>query len=324
MENSRNKTVLVKDTDAAWYVSELATRCPQYRYIAAADDDAALRVADQADIIVGLAPALSETLIKAAPQLEWVQALTTGVDNLVAMTTLHPSVALTNCGGFHGPQMSELAFLMMLSLARDFPRMIANQQQKTWARWPQSLLLGKTVTIVGVGAIAEDLASRCGAFGMTVTGVSNGRSDVPGFARIDKRSALVEAAAQCDFLVVLLPYDATSHHIIDATVLAAMRPSAMLINISRGGCVDEVALRSALEQGQIAAAGLDVFATEPLTPDDPIWTAPNILITPHIGGMSDIYKHQALPSVAHNLTAYSTGGAGQLRGLIQRDKGPDA
>lgn len=318
MIKSVGKTVLVKDVDADWYVAELENRCPQYRYIAAQDDATAIPLARDADIIIGLAPALSAPLIKSAPSLEWVQALTTGVDNLVAMKALPTSVALTNCGGFHGPQMSELAFLMMLSLNRNFPKMIANQNLHKWERWPQRLLLEKTVAIVGVGAIAEQLAVRCNAFGMIVTGVSDGRDKVAGFAKMFKRADLTTAAAACDFLVVFLPYDAASHHIIDASVLAAMRPSAMLINMSRGGCVDEGALRVALESNVIAGAGLDVFATEPLHPSDPIWSAPNVLITPHIGGMSDIYKQQALPYVADNLNAYADSGTANLRGLVAR------
>jgi len=315
---SSSKTVLIRDTDAPWYAAELEKLCPAYRYIPAQDTDTALLHAADADILIGLAPVISEEVIKAASNLEWVQALTTGVDNLLAMKALGPGVKLTNCGGFHGPQMSELALLMMLSLNRNFPRMINNQHSQIWERWPQRLLFEKTVTIVGVGAIAEALAARCTAFGMTVLGVSDGRSEVPGFAKIYKRAGLKTAAADCDFLVALTPYDASTHHIIDASVFAAMPASAFLINISRGGCVDEAALLKALETGQIAGAGLDVFASEPLDASAPIWSAPNVLITPHIGGMSDIYKKQALPHVAHNLTAYATGGADDLRGIVER------
>jgi len=214
--------------------------------------------------------------------------------------------------------MSELAFLMMLNLNRDAPRKLRNQHQKRWERWPQRLLLDKTVAIVGVGAIAEDLAVRCNAFGMRVIGVSDGRTEAPGFAKIVKRAALASVAAESDFPVVLTPYDASTHHIIDARIFEAMPPHAYLVNISRGGCVDETALLDALESGDIAGAGLDVFATEPLPADDLLWAAPNLLITPHIGGMADIYKQQALPLVAANLNAYAADGPGALRGLIKR------
>ncbi len=319
MSASPQKTVLIRDAEALWYADRLAELCPGYRYLTATDNETARRHAPDAEIIIGLAPALAREVIAAASRLEWVQALTTGVDNLLAMPALRADVALTNCSGFHGPQMSELAFLLMLSLNRNAPKMFRNQEKKKWDRWPQRLLQGKTATIVGIGAIAEDLARRCNAFGMNVTGVSDGRDAVPGFARIVKRKALLSAASECDFLIVLTPYDPSTHHIIDGPVFAAMPAHSFLVNISRGGCVDEVALIEALQTGQIAGAGLDVFAKEPLDPDDPLWSAPNILITPHIGGMSDIYKQQALPLVADNLNAFLTHGPGGLRGLVQRN-----
>lgn len=319
MTNVHQKTVLIRDIHANWYAEELEKACPDYRYIAAIDHDAALAYAPEAEIIVGLAPLLTEPLIQAAAKLQWVHALTSGVDNILAMQAVGPGVTLTNCGGLHGPQMSELVFLMMLNLNRNYPRMLANQQARKWERWPQPLLLNKTVTIAGIGRVAEELAQRCTAFGMTVLGVSDGRSEVPCFTRIYKRKDLHAAVAGCDFLVGLMPYDASSHHIINASVFAAMPSSAALISISRGDCVDEDALREALRTGQIAGAGLDVFAKEPLHPDDPIWSAPNVLITPHIGGMSDIFRQQALPRLADNLTAFAASGAAQLHGLVKRN-----
>lgn len=317
------KTVLIRDVDANWYAEQFRTHCPGYDFLPATDNQTAMDHAPEADIIIGLAPVLNEQMIASATRLQWVQALTTGVDNLLAMQALKPEVALTNCNGFHGPQMSELAFLMMLSLNRDAAKMARNQESRTWERWPQTLLFNKTVTIIGVGVIAEDLATRCNAFGMKVIGVSDGRDSVPGFAQMFKRQALNKAVSGCDFLVVLTPYSPATHHIINADVFAAMPPHSILINISRGGCVDEAALLDALKIEEIAAAGLDVFAKEPLEADNPLWTAPNVMITPHIGGMSDIYKQQAMPRVAENLNAFATRGVYALTGLISRpDRSP--
>jgi phosphoglycerate dehydrogenase-like enzyme len=134
-----------------------------------------------------------------------------------------------------------------------------------------------------------------------------------------KRGALLSAAAECDFLIALTPYDAKTHHIIDAKIFEAMPAHSYLVNLSRGGCVDETALLGALKNGDIAGAGLDVFAKEPLPENDPLWAAPNILITPHIGGMADIYKQQALPLVARNLNAFAAGGPSALSGLVKRN-----
>jgi phosphoglycerate dehydrogenase-like enzyme len=180
------------------------------------------------------------------------------------------------------------------------------------------LLAGKTACLVGLGAIAETLARRCLAMDMRLTGVSNGRTELDGFDRIFRRTDIADAAREADFLIVIAPYSSETHHIIDAKVLAAMKPGAFLVNISRGGCVDEAALLEALDESDIAGAGMDVFATEPLPANSPLWQHPRIIVTPHIGGMSDIYHQQALPLVADNLNAFARSGADGLTGKSDR------
>jgi phosphoglycerate dehydrogenase-like enzyme len=309
---------LIVDKDAGWYAHALRAAFPSCEFVAAPDAASAATHSAGARVLIGLAPGLSASLIAAMPRLAWVHALTTGVDNLLSMPELGRKVAITASRGIHGPQMSELAILLMLSLGRRFPQMLANQSAQVWQRWPQPLLAGKTACLVGLGAIAEALAERARAFGMTVTGVSDGRGEVPGFARIFPRARLCEAATEADFLVVIVPYTPQTHHLVNDAVLAAMPPHAFLINISRGGCVDEAALMRHLETGSIAGAGLDVFATEPLPPGHPIWSAPNVIVTPHIGGMSDTYAAQALPVLARNIAAYIAGGVDVLPDRVAR------
>ncbi|WP_417586897.1 D-2-hydroxyacid dehydrogenase [Pararhodobacter oceanensis] len=309
--------ILIVDTEAAFYAAALREQAPGAEYLTATSPEAALPLAADAQVILGLAPRLSGELLRAAPRLEWVQALTTGVDNLLAEPALK-GIALTNAGGFHGPQMSELAILMMLSCARDFQQVLENQKAAKWERWKQPLLRGKTVCIVGIGAISETLAGMCNAFGMRVTGVSDGRREVPGFAAIYTRAALSQAAAEANFLVVLTPYSPQTHHIINAETLNALPPHAYLINLSRGGCVDEAALLAALQDNRIAGAGLDVFATEPLPESSPFWSLPNVIVTPHIGGFSDVYAQQALPIVAARMKEYLRGGVAALSHRLDR------
>lgn len=313
------KQVLVFDPKAKWYAGALARLCPGYDFTAVTEPEEVARQGAGAAVLVALAPAVSGDMVAAMPRLEWVQALTTGVDNLLTMPELAPHVAITNCRGIHGPQMSELAMLLMLALARRFPRIVHNQASAIWERWPQPLLAGKTICIVGLGAIAEELARRCAPFQMRVTGVSDGRSRVDGFAAVYRRADITRAVADADFVVVVVPYSAATHHLVGADVLAAMRPDAFLINLSRGGCVDEQALLAALAADGIAGAGLDVFNTEPLPATSPLWRLPNVIVTPHIGGMSDTYHEQALPLVAANLDAYARQGAAGLAGRIERD-----
>jgi phosphoglycerate dehydrogenase-like enzyme len=206
----------------------------------------------------------------------------------------------------------------MLHFARDFRKLFAVQDAHHWNRVEQRLLAGSTVVIVGVGAIAEELARRCKAFDMRVVGVSAGRKAAPHFDAIHPREKLHEAAGVADFLVVLTPYNRATHHLIDSGVLAAMKPSGVLINIARGDVVDEAALIRALRERKIGGAGLDVFHTEPLPKESPLWDLPNVFVTSHIGGMSDTYGEQVLPLLIDNLSAYVDGQPGRMRFVVKR------
>lgn len=306
-----DKTLLILDAEAAFYARELAAAFPDLTFLPATTEAEALPLAPRAVALIALAPRITPRLLEAAPHLAWVHALTTGVDNLLAMPAMRGK-ALTKCNGIHGPQMSELAILLMMASARRFDRVVSNQQAARWERWPQPLLLGKTLCIVGLGAIAQTLAGIAGAFGLRVTGVSDGRREVQGFAAVHPRADLPKAAAEADFLVVLVPHSPQTHHLINAAVLAAMKPTAHLINIARGGCVDEAALLAALDAGRLAGAALDVFATEPLPADSRFWTHPRVIVTPHIGGYSDTYHQQALPAVARAVAEWAQGGTAAL------------
>jgi D-2-hydroxyacid dehydrogenase (NADP+) len=303
--------------DLDFYRAAIAQAHPDAALILAATPAEAEARGTAASILVGKAHGIPATLVAAMPGLKWIQALTTGVDHLLEMN-LPTTITITSARGVHGPQMSELAMLFMLSLSRDFPRMLRNQSQATWERWPQRLLLGKCVGIVGVGAISTELAACCKLFGMRVLGVSNALRSAPGFDELRPRSALRSVAAKADFLIALTPYSAETHHLIDADVIAAIKPGGYLINIARGKVVDEQALIAALGSGALAGAGLDVFAEEPCPPDNPLWRFPNVIMTPHIGGMSDSYAQQLLPLILHNLGAFIAGDRSALRNRVDR------
>jgi D-2-hydroxyacid dehydrogenase (NADP+) len=290
----------VADVNA--YREGLGCALPHLPVVATSDLAEALVAVNHATVLVAKAQDISVELIAAAPRLGWIQALTTGTDRLRALG-VPPSVLVTSGRGIHGPQMGELALLLMMSLYRDFPRMLANQREARWQRWSQRLLLDKTAVIVGVGTISEAIAARCRPFGLKLIGITQ-RTEVAGFDELAPRARLREMAARADVLVVVVPYSPDTHHLVDAAVLAAMRPDAYLINIARGSVVDEVALTQALQQGRIAGAGLDVFAQEPLGATSPLWNLPNVIVTPHIGGMSDVYAQQILPLLLHNLRAW--------------------
>jgi D-2-hydroxyacid dehydrogenase (NADP+) len=311
--------ILIYEPDSAaharTYGEAVMGALPARDVVATSNRAEALARAPEATVLIAKAQDISAELVGAMPSLSWIQALTTGVDPLLALN-LPSSVLVTSARGIHGPQMAELSVLLMMSLSRDFPRLIVNQREKRWERWGQRLLTGKTVVIVGVGAISEALAARCGPLGLKVIGVTN-RSAVEHFDELYPRQRLHDAAGRADFLVLLVPYSPETHHLIDASVLAAMKPSAYLINLARGNVVDEAALIDALKVRRIAGAGLDVFAQEPLPPSSPLWALDNVIVTPHIGGMSDIYAEQILPLLVHNVRTFVSGDRAAMRNRVE-------
>ena len=269
-------------------------------------------IASKTDILLCTAPMLTEHWLSAAVRLRWIQSLTSGTDAIERLTALRSSVVLTSARGVHGPQVSELVLLYMLALLRDFDRMRRDQEERRWERRLQPLLWQKTVVIIGLGTIAEALALRCKALEMRVVGVSRRSGPIANIDVVVAPDALCAAVASADFVVVLAPYSAQTHHLVDHTVLSAMQPHAFLINVARGSIVDEAALVKALSDRSIAGAGLDVFEEEPLPVAHPLWGLDNVMLTPHLGGASDVYARQLTPLVRANLQRFL---AGDIEGL---------
>jgi phosphoglycerate dehydrogenase-like enzyme len=309
--------VLIVGRDAAFFATALGGHFPALGFRTAVDTASALATGAASDILIIRTDQITAALVDAMPRLRLIQALTTGTDHIEALPNLPPQVTIAAARGFHGPQMSELVFIYMLHFVRDLRGLFATQDAHRWNRVEQRLLAGRTVATVGVGAIAEELAKRCKAFGMRVIGVSAGRTGAAHFDAILPRERLLEAAGHADFLVVLAPYSKATHHLVDASVLGAMKPTGVLINIARGDVVDEGALIRALRAGAIAGAGLDVFHTEPLPKDSPLWDLPNVFMTSHIGGMSDIYGEQVLPVLIENLRAFVDGQPQRMRFIVR-------
>lgn len=309
MQDHRSRIIYIgaPEADATAFAARAHADLPGIDLFATNDRAQALEHAAGAEVLIGHHFQFDEDLLGRAPRLRWIQSLTTGTDAILKLKALRPEVTVTSTRGMHGPQMSELVFLHMLALTRDFPRMQRNQAAGRWERWPQPLLWGKTVVIVGVGAISEALAPRCKAFGMTVYGVSGSPRLPDGFDAVFSREDLLQAASGADYLVLLVPLSPETENLIDARVIAAMKPQAFVINVARGGVLDEQALVAALREKRLAGAALDVFRQQPLPADHPLWHEPGIIITPLVGGMSNIYLDQAYPIVRDNLRQFLAG-----------------
>jgi len=262
------------------------------------------------------------------PELRWVQLHFAGVD-FVSNTQLlqTPEVIITTLSGAAAPQMAEYALTMLLALSHRLPELHAGQERTEWPRdrWERYRpveLRTSTVGIVGYGSIGRELARLLRALGSTVLATKRdvmhpadsgymipGLGDPGGdmFHRLYPSQAVKSMFKECDFVVVGLPATPETRGLIGAEELAALKPSAYLVNIARGGIVDQSALITALQEKRLAGAALDVFTEEPLHANSPLWKMPNVIISPHIGGMSVNYNRRALDLFTENIKRYLTG-----------------
>jgi phosphoglycerate dehydrogenase-like enzyme len=310
----------VQEAMRARYKAMLLERFPQLTiHVVGHHNDVGPYIAGT-DILLCFSPPMADHVVRDAPKLKWIQALGTGVDNIVDLPSLGPEVVVTNIRGIHGAPVSEATIAYMLSLARDMPASVHAQDKSAWQRRPAQLLAGATVGILGVGLIAEYLAPICKAFGMTVIGISGSPRPAKGFDRVVARADLLKVAGEFDYLVALAPLTPETRGIVGAKLLAAMKPSAYLVNVARGGVVDESALIAALEKGTIAGAALDVFSQEPLPPDSPLWKTKNLTVFPHLGGYSEGYEDRAMPTIAGNMQKFLAGDLKSMINIVRKPK----
>jgi D-2-hydroxyacid dehydrogenase (NADP+) len=306
--------LVVFEERAEAYRKALQPKFPEVTIRAATNEKQLAELVEEMDIL--LAFRIPDELIRRASRLRWIQSLATGVDYILNLPSLRKEILITSTRGMHGPQMSEMAFLLMLSLSRDLPRIVHNQDAGRWERWPAKLLYGKKVAILGVGVIGEEIARKCKAFGMTVYGIDVVRRQIEAVDYFLGPEDIQQAASETDYLVVVAPYTPQTYRIINGDVLSLMKPTAFLINIGRGELIDEKALIDALNAGKIAGAALDTFVQEPLPASHPFWKMGNVIITPHVGGMSDIYVEQASSIFEENLRRYLRGERTSLINLV--------
>lgn len=293
----------------------LETKFPDLSIHAAVEEEEAQDLIEDTDILLTFR--ISDELISRASKLKWLHAMTTGVDYIINLPSIRKEILITSTHGIHGPQMSETAFVLMLALSRNFPQIIRNQDQRIWERWPMKLLYQKKVGILGMGIIGEEIARKCKAFDMTVLGIDIIKKKIDAVDYFYGPEELLHVSREVDFFIIVVPHTPQTEKIIGAKVFSCMKPTAFLISIGRGETVDEEALVNALKSGEIAGAGLDTFWTEPLPEDHPLWGMKNVIITPHVGGMCDIYWKQALPIVEENLRRYLQGERRNLINLVK-------
>jgi len=224
-------------------------------------------------------------LLQLATSLRWFQVMGAGLERL-AGAGVPDGVVVTNMKGIFGTAMAEYALAHMLAHTQSLRRIYAQQADRRWEQFEPALLAGKTAGVIGLGSIGREIARRCAAFGMRVIGANRSGSPVAEVEQTYAISDIDQFLPECDFLITVVPHTAESAGLLNAERLALLKPTCFYINVGRGTIVDLDALRAALESGRLAGAALDVFPTEPLTADDPLWTTPNVTITPHISGVN--------------------------------------
>lgn len=310
--------LLIIDPFSEDYRRGLQPKFPQISIHAVTNQREVGDVIKKTQILAAHGTRISDGLIKKASKLQWIQCLGTGVDAILNCPSLKNDVLVTSTRGIHGPQMSELAFLLMLALNRNFPQIVRNQDGRMWERWPAKLLYQKKVGILGVGVVGEEIARKCKAFGMTVFGIDIVRREIDAIDYFCGPEELLRVIPEVDYFIIVPPLTPQTQRMIGAKVLSSMKSTSFLINIARGGIVDEEALIDALKAGKIAGAALDVFWKEPLTRDHPFWGMKNVIITPHVGGLSDIYVKQVMPIIEENLRRFLRGERQRLINIVER------
>jgi phosphoglycerate dehydrogenase-like enzyme len=262
------------------------------------------------------------------PNLRWVQGHFAGVDGVIGHPTVQQAhVTLTTSSGVHASNMGEYVLMMMLAFAHRLPRMLEHQARGEWTskRWEMFVpreLRDSTLGIVGYGSIGREVARLARTFGTRVLAAKRdparhgdegwqleGTGDPTGdyVERFYAPSALDEMLPECDFVLLIVPLTPETRHLIGPDQLRQMKRDAVLINVARGGVVDEQALIDALQNGVIGGAALDVFSREPLPADSPLWKLPNVILSPHVSGFTPHYDERAMQLFAENLRRYVAG-----------------
>ena len=252
-----------------------------------------------------------------ASDLRWIQWAGAGVDALLFPDLVNADVVVTNAGGIYDDAIAEHVLALMLAHAKRLPDAVRNQLKSTWQYQTVKPVRATTAVVLGAGGIGRAIARLLGGVGVGVTLIATS-------TRSDDEFGTVTAWAdrhlsRTDWLIVAAPLTPATRHIIDAVVLAELPQTAWLINIGRGASVDEAALVAALDNKALAGAGLDVFETEPLPSDSPLWQMENVIITPHHAGDLDDYAERVAALFLENLARYRAGQT--LRNVIDKRLG---
>jgi len=287
------------------YIIQLKQIANQFEFISCSDESELREYLSDMEILFTFMAKFDAKLLALAPNLKWIQAITAGVDNLPLKEIKKRGIILTNVRGVHKIHMAEYAIAAMINLARNFHVMHRNQLKAKWDRtMPQTEIYGQVVGIVGLGSIGKEIAKKASFFGMRVIGVCKEPQAVENVERVYGPEEMEAVFKESDYVINLLPLTKDTKGIIDKRYFGSMKASACFINIGRGPTVNQADLVEALKAKRIAGLVADVYAEEPLPEDSALWKLENVILTPHIAGVSPNYMIRAMEIMQHNLKAY--------------------
>lgn len=304
------------------YIDEIKEVAPDWEIASGKDTDELQEDLKGAEVILHWKKAIEQTVLEQNNQLKWIQTWSAGVNNLPLEQLSERNVSITSANGVHAYPISETIFALMLGLTRKIHTYVRQQQQKQWEHADLKLEIHeKTIGVLGVGAIGLETAKIAKAFGMKVLGVRHSGKGTDYVDEMYTPNQLSDVLPQCDVVVITLPLTDETTNLFGREQFDQMKNSSILVNIGRGPIVKEDELVEALQSGKIAGAGLDVFATEPLPEDSPLWDMENVIVTPHTAGSTEHYTERVVRDVfIPNLKNYLEGEK-PSKNLVDYDKG---
>jgi phosphoglycerate dehydrogenase-like enzyme len=260
-----------------------------------------------------------------APNVRWIQTSSAGVGRAAQAMGIQPGeMTITTASGVHARPLAEFVMMVLLMGAKEYCRIVRDQAAHRWERFCSDELSGKTLAIVGAGRVGREVAKLSRAFDMRPVGLTRefraDRAAELGLDRLYSREELHEMLAGADAVVVCAPHTPDTENMIGSAEFAVLKPGVTFINIGRGQLVDETALIEKLRDSTIGFAGLDVFRTEPLPADSPLWDFPNVIINPHSASTSHHENGRITDILLHNLHAYRDGRIDDMRNVLDIER----
>ena len=268
-----------------------------------------------AEVLLGVpgdSPEGLAAVVQSCPSLRWVQGTAAGAGEQLKAADLNQAdlsrITITSASGVHAGPLAEFCLFGLLAMSKGLPRVRADQLAHHWDHYPVAELRGRTLLVLGLGAVGTEVARLAKAFGMHTLGVNRrGSSDSPDIDEAHPPTSLDKLLPRADAIVVTLPLTDETAGMLDVRAFEQMKPAALLVNVGRGRVIDETAMVSALRDHHLAGAVLDVFATEPLPKDSPLWDMPNVVVSPHTTALSLHENERIIELFVKNLHRYLEG-----------------